>query len=247
MNDFWKSAASQMVGFVVFGLIAFGIFFFGTNIETGSFSINPSRNVVKISENALLVKQDISERSTVLVARNDGQSLYSVCSEPPPDGAQEIAKQLGASLNAEGSVDEEQTGKLSAEAISNLKTATQSLFDRSQGIQLLRDTMFRICEAFQNGVIDERDYSKLMTQLISTANFIIPFEQCAEIAIEVERQFRLSSAATQESPSVYIFRSCSESALEFNKSQLQLRYEVDRSQEKVLQPMETKVIEPTVQ
>lgn len=217
MLDFIKNTASTVVAFIVAGLIALAVIFFGTNIETDEFSINPSPDVVKISESALLVKQDASERATVLIGRNSSGALFSVCSEPPPDANQQIAKRLGASLSSSLQRGSDEGG-LDAEALSELQSATQSTFDRSQGIQLLRDTMFRICEAFQNGVLTSNEYSVLMSQLIATANFIIPFEQCASIAVEVQKNHVRIAGEDSINPSVLIFERCAEAALNFNHS-----------------------------
>ena len=101
----------------------------------------------------------------------------SACAEPPPDAAQNIAQTLNAQLSALGRRAEGE-GSASAQIAQELRGATENLFQRSQGIQLLRDTMFRLCEAFQNGVLPPEQYVSAMTRLIDTANFIIPFEQC---------------------------------------------------------------------
>jgi outer membrane protein OmpA-like peptidoglycan-associated protein len=42
--------------------------------------------------------------------------------------------------------------------------------------------MYRLCEALQNGVLPPADYRALIKDLIDTANFIIPFEQCTGLA-----------------------------------------------------------------
>ena len=106
----------------------------------------------------------------------------SACSEPPPDVAQNLAQSLSSSLEALGKKGGDLEASVAAKVSSDLKTAAELIFQRSQGIQLLRDTMFRLCEALQNEVLARDDYREMIQTLISTANFIIPFEQCTGMA-----------------------------------------------------------------
>lgn len=169
---------------VVAGIVAVAAFFLGTNIETGGFSVNARTDVVEVDSAAQLVKQDASERAIIMIARPDGQQLpsYSSCAEPPPDATQEIARSISATFDALGKLSSGEQASAALGAASDLNTATKALFERSQGIQLLRDTMFRLCEAFQNGVVDPQSYAAQIESLILTANFIIPFEQCMSVS-----------------------------------------------------------------
>lgn len=166
------------------GVVAIAAFFLGTTIETDFFSVNARTDVVGVHSAAQLIKQDASERAIIMIARREGQTLpsYSSCAEPPPDATQEIARSISATFDALGKLSSGEQASAALGAASDLNTATEALFERSQGIQLLRDTMFRLCEAFQNGVIDPKSYAAQIESLILTANFIIPFEQCMSVA-----------------------------------------------------------------
>lgn len=175
----WKSAAA--IGAIAIVILAALVF--GKRLETDWISINPRTDIVEVNNLAQLIKQDASERAIILIGRRDGQRLpsYSSCAEPPPDALQDVARSISASFDALAKLNEGQQAGAALQAADDLKTASKALFERSQGIQLLRDTMFRLCEAFQNGVIDPESYSRLIESLILNANFIIPFEQCMSI------------------------------------------------------------------
>src|SRR5262249_3484258 len=134
-------------------------------------------------DTAQLIQEDASQRSVLLMPRSDtGQSLFSACSEPPPDVAQNLVQSVNSSLEAIAKRGADLDASIAAKMTSDLKSAAEQIFQRSQGIQLLRDTMFRLCEGLQNGVIQKDDYRALIQSLIPTANFIIPFEQCTGMA-----------------------------------------------------------------
>lgn len=164
---------------VVIALIAF----FDASIRIGDWEFNPRDDVFSAESSTHLIRQNASERAILLIARNKDTQLpaYSACAEPPPDTAQEIARKLSTSLESVAKKGESLNASLITQITGDLRTTTKALFERSQGIQLLRDTMFRLCEAFQNGVLPPEDYRTLIIKLISTANFIIPLEQCMNI------------------------------------------------------------------
>jgi hypothetical protein len=78
---------------------------------------------------------------------------------------------VSASFSAEG------TGN--AEAARELKTAIEKLYQRSQGIQAMRDVLFRLCEATQNGTVSVKEYAVLMKSILASLNFVVPFEYCS--------------------------------------------------------------------
>ena len=211
----WKSAAA--IGAIAIVILAALVF--GKRLETDWISINPRTDIVEVNNLAQLIKQDASERAIILIGRRDGQRLpsYSSCAEPPPDALQDVARSISASFDALAKLDQGQQAGAALRAADDLKTASKALFERSQGIQLLRDTMFRLCEAFQNGVIDPDSYSRLIESLILNANFIIPFEQCMSIA-------RSAEAMVPELVNSVILK-CLEAAKDFNDTFI--RYSLD--------------------
>jgi hypothetical protein len=94
---------------------------------------------------------DASRRS--IMVKGDG----SFCSEPVPDSANTFAKEFAAKIAA--AVGDE---KAAASLRQVLNTELTKLFERSQGIQALRDGMYRLCEAFLNKAIPMQAYQDHM-------------------------------------------------------------------------------------
>jgi hypothetical protein len=196
----------------------------GIGFEAGGFSFSPTRqDVISMKDTAQLIRQDASQRAILLVPRRRGDVMtVNSCSEPPPDVAQNLAQSLNSSLEALGKKGGELEAHVAAKVSSDLKTAAELIFQRSQGIQLLRDTMFRLCEALQNGVIERDDYQQLIQDLIGTANFIIPFEQCTGMARASQGQIALDALNK-------LVSECLEAAMRFSEQGQIARLERQRA------------------
>lgn len=121
---------------------------------------------------AMSLTLDGSKRS-ILVNKKNGR----FCSEPPPDAIAQIAAKLTASLSAPNA-------GVQASGTGNLDVNILSLFQRSQGVQVLRDGMYRVCEAYLNEAIEAGDYRSQMVQLVSTLNYIVPVELCTKALLD---------------------------------------------------------------
>lgn len=80
-----------------------------------------------------------------------------VCAEPSPDVAAIVANAFGFSVSVLG----QGSGALSA---SQVKGVIQ-LAERTASIQLLRDQMYRACEAYANGAVSGTTYSLIMSKM----------------------------------------------------------------------------------
>lgn len=92
---------------------------------------------------------DAKQRAIIVVKDKDTNETV-VCAEPSPDALSAYAMQLGL----EGSIPSQ--GALKLAAASQESSAYIGL--RTQSIQLLRDAMYRNCEAYANGAIDKAQY-----------------------------------------------------------------------------------------
>ena len=79
-----------------------------------------------------------------------------VCAEPSPDVASIVANTFGIGLNV--------LGKGNAALAGGQGTALAQLAERTITVQLLRDQMYRACEAYANGAISGTEYSLLMSR-----------------------------------------------------------------------------------
>lgn len=131
------------------------------------------------------------------------------CAEPPPDAGANLISTVAASLAAEGpTIDTEAI--FSGVNDSNLV----ALFQRSQGIQGLRDGMYRVCEGFINGAIRQDKYAEQITNLVATMNYLIGMEQCARIATSIPSLSGLDSETVSLAMKSYYdhYRLCADQA-----------------------------------
>lgn len=124
------------------------------------------------------ITTDASKRSVLL-----NTALGRSCSEPAPDAIGTIATSLAAKLSAQA--EHPQSGSdvsLDGNIDTTTQTAITQLFQRSQGVQVLRDGMYRLCEANLNGALDTATYRLSVVSLISTLNYVVPIELCTRLA-----------------------------------------------------------------
>jgi hypothetical protein len=96
------------------------------------------------------------------------------------------------------------------------------LFQRSQGIQGLRDGMYRVCEGWLNGAIDTLAYQKQLTNLVLTMNYLVSMEVCANLASTVKSIKELASDKEKSSTdtSIYHYETCLMAAKNFSDTLL---------------------------
>lgn len=113
-----------------------------------------------------------------LILRSIGEpGTNRICAEPPADVASSVFSSINASL--QGNIQEQAKGRAALTSISNSEIV--KLFERSQGIQGLRDGMYRTCEAYINGGIESPTYGQQMTYMTATLNFLVTVELCGKI------------------------------------------------------------------
>ncbi|MBK9948283.1 MAG: hypothetical protein IPP12_13995 [Nitrospira sp.] len=110
-----------------------------------------------------------AERRVIMF--NDVKNRY--CAEPPPDVAQNISSALSFGAKATA-------GKLpadvEAEYTKALAVAAQRLMNRSQGLQLYRDGMYYLCQAFINEGVPVNEFMAQSASLLRTAEELIKHE-----------------------------------------------------------------------
>jgi hypothetical protein len=115
-----------------------------------------------------------AERRIVLarVDPENDKTFGRFCSEPPPDAAENIANNLALAVQAAVKTPEtEGSGRL--ELAKQLATTVQSLFHRSQGLQLYRDGLYNLCIAWMNGVVTAEDFKAKADTLLTSAQALI--------------------------------------------------------------------------
>jgi hypothetical protein len=115
------------------------------------------------SKDKMTVFSTTAARREVIVKFPDNK----FCAEPPPDVAESLTSSIAVA--AQGSA-KAQPGSpeftASIEAVKTLATSIRTLFTRSQGVQLFRDGLFHLCQAYLNHGIKEPEYVALYNDLL---------------------------------------------------------------------------------
>jgi len=111
-----------------------------------------------------IVSVDAKQRLTFIRQDENGPSI---CAEPSPDALSSIVS--GMTLGAE------KAGTALSLALSDSE-ASASIGLRTQSIQLLRDGMYRICEAYYSGKLDENQVESLLKRYQDTMIAILAIE-----------------------------------------------------------------------
>lgn len=106
----------------------------------------------------------VAQRRLALIRFEDGR----FCAEPPPDATDNISSSLSAAVS--GGTQNITAG---AQLASAFATLAKQLFYRSQGIQLYRDGMFALCNAYLNKAVDEPTFRQKHDELLKVARELI--------------------------------------------------------------------------
>lgn len=103
---------------------------------------------------------DARQRLVLQGERPDGHggTRTVICAEPSPDAIVAQAAQFAAGANVPFGGGQGSSGQLAG----GFSEAAASIAMRTQTIQLLRDGYFRLCEAYLNGALDAKQYSRIV-------------------------------------------------------------------------------------
>ncbi|MEL6284253.1 MAG: hypothetical protein AAFQ73_16070, partial [Pseudomonadota bacterium] len=144
-----------------------GELFLKKDDETGE----PSPQLKGVSVDAkqrFVWSPEVPIRQPVAVSQG-GYSEYEVkprsivCAEPSPDAASAIAAEIGAAVKAKAG-QALPGAAVDASFEQNLTESVQNISQRTQTIQLMRDTLYRACEAYANGALDSFGYAMILSQ-----------------------------------------------------------------------------------
>ena len=117
---------------------------------------------------------DIKQRAIIVSKKTDKSGTSAgrktvVCAEPSPDALSAYA----AELAAEADLPQEVTARF----VSAFQESSSFTGLRTQSIQLLRDSLYRICEGHMNGALDELQYDILMRRYQKYMVALLAIEQ----------------------------------------------------------------------
>lgn len=139
------------------------------------------------------------ERRTVVVMfdRKDSTTPVKFCAEPPADVAENVAGSIRGLIEAQIKAPSEKgSASAAAELSRTLSSSIVSLFYRSQGIQMLRDGLFSLCQAHINKAITQEQFNAKYDDLVSKAFDLVKLEiPSAQAARATDTASRAESAA----------------------------------------------------
>lgn len=111
----------------------------------------------------------------------DADPLYTVCAEPSPDIAKALSDAITASVNATASGLKALGGSGASASLTPSVTASQNaaiaeIGRRLATTQLLRDGVYRLCEAFANGAISREEYALVLSRYGDTMVTLLAIE-----------------------------------------------------------------------
>lgn len=88
-----------------------------------------------------------------------------VCAEPSPDALSALATSGSAAFTSPLPGASQSTDKVTGKGGFSQSEAAANIGLRSQAIQLLRDSLYRACEGYMNGVIDQTEYTFILMNI----------------------------------------------------------------------------------
>jgi len=121
----------------------------------------------------------IDARQRAILSQPAGRPAL-ICAEPSPDALSAISRAFaaGARANIEaagGAVTPEGAAQVSL--AKSLTEAAAQLGSRNATIQLLRDGLYRQCEAYMNGAITEESYQKMSNRYVNAMVTLLAVER----------------------------------------------------------------------
>ena len=88
-----------------------------------------------------------------------------ICAEPSPDALTAIANSIDTELRTDRFGSDGASAQTAARFAGALSETAQTIGNRTQVVQLLRDGLYRACEAYANGALDDFGYALILGQM----------------------------------------------------------------------------------
>lgn len=154
------------------------------DVEDRSVAIDAKQRVVYSKFRVSTDEKGVPRTASTIFGTTRNVGSRVICAEPSPDALAALAASNALSVN-------HPTG-ISGTASSGLAETAAAIGLRTQSIQLLRDSSYRICEAYANNAIDGQDLAALTRRAQSAMMGLIAIEQLTGPV--VAQQVALSTA-----------------------------------------------------
>ena len=117
---------------------------------------------------------DAKQRAIISTPQNDPESNRTtfVCAEPSPDALSAISATFAGSFGST-----QQDEKLQGALAFAVRETAKQLGTRNATIQLLRDGLYRQCEAYMNGLIGDTTYEQIANKYINAMVVLLAIEE----------------------------------------------------------------------
>ena len=123
------------------------------------------------NDNTAGVLLDIKQRAILSQKNKNGDTV--ICSEPSPDALSAYLADLGASYKDSNGANHS--------ANTHLQEIASFVGTRSETIQLLRDSLYRLCESYMSGAVGQEQYLDLMRRYQTNMVSFLAIEQLTEV------------------------------------------------------------------
>lgn len=142
--------------------------------QVNTFAIQPSRRML-IVKNSVNHQRDFPSEKLENGLLPDKAIL--ICAEASPDVSDDILASLAAAASAKGpSAGEAKAAEAGASLAQALATTGQSLFKRSQALQLYRDAAYHLCQAKLNGFLKDEEFNNRLDIALKNAVQLLQLE-----------------------------------------------------------------------
>ena len=137
------------------------------------YNVDPSKRTTT-------VVIDAKQRAIISTPRKSDETDRTafVCAEPSPDALSAISASLAGGFGLARPGKEERIALSTA-----VQEAAKQLGTRNATIQLLRDGLYRQCEAYMNGLINDKTYDQIANKYINAMVVLLAVEQLTTQAI----------------------------------------------------------------
>ena len=118
------------------------------------------------------VRQMLPGRDEYGVETRHVEEQQILCAEPSPDALVTFSTALSTAINGELAG----KGAVSGELSRSLSETGRVLGERTPTIQLLRDNLYRACESYANGVVDNFGYALILNKIDDTMVTLVAIE-----------------------------------------------------------------------
>ncbi len=118
------------------------------------------------------VRQMLPGRDEYGVETRHVEKQQILCAEPSPDALVTFSTALSTAINGELAG----KGAVSGELSRSLSETGRVLGERTPTIQLLRDNLYRACESYANGVVDNFGYALILNKIDDTMVTLVAIE-----------------------------------------------------------------------